>query len=63
MRDRNRNIDALNIEIRYEDRIEDEDNIKIDLKKEIRKSNTRNRKNVKYTANIEDKHRDNNNEI
>lgn len=25
MRDRNRNIDVLNIKIRYEDRIEDED--------------------------------------
>lgn len=38
MRDRNRNIDVISIEIRYEDRIEDriedEDNIKIDLKKE-----------------------------
>lgn len=38
MRNRIEDIDVLNIEIRYEDRIEDEDdieyNIKIDLKKE-----------------------------
>lgn len=41
MRDRNRNIDAISIKLRYKDRIEDENNteynIKIDLKKENKK--------------------------
>lgn len=38
IRDRNRNIDAISIKLRYKDRIEDENNteynIKIDFKKE-----------------------------
>ena len=37
MRDRNRNIDVLNIKIRYEDRIEDEDNIEYNIKIDLKK--------------------------